>query len=152
MRRNSSHWSRTIALFLLFCCSSLFALGCVKGCPKHVSSAVAAAKYCSLASCRFHPSPNTRSMWGYFLHTGDSVPKKNNLQRAKTSECTTITGFSLGYGQTSSGKPPHTHSHTCSRFCTQWCQHNLQKLQKFWPETVFVCKAHLTCSKISLPN
>ena len=30
-------------------------LGCVKGCSKHVSSVVAAAKYCSVTPCRFHP-------------------------------------------------------------------------------------------------
>ena len=41
-----------------FCCSEcnrLFAIGCVKGCSKHVSSVVAAAKYCNLTPCRFHP-------------------------------------------------------------------------------------------------
>ena len=41
-----------------FCCferNSLFAVGCVKGCSKHVSSVVAAARYCSLTPCPFHP-------------------------------------------------------------------------------------------------
>ena len=38
-----------------FECNSLFAIGCVKGCSKHVSSVVAEAKYCSLTPCRFHP-------------------------------------------------------------------------------------------------
>ena len=41
--------------FCCFECNSLFAIGCVKGCSKHVSSAVAAARYCSLTPCRFHP-------------------------------------------------------------------------------------------------
>ena len=35
----------------------VFAIGCVKGCSKHVSSAVAAARYCNLTPCRFHPFP-----------------------------------------------------------------------------------------------
>ena len=41
-----------------FCCferNSLFAIDCVKGCYEHLSSAVAAAKYCNLTPCRFHP-------------------------------------------------------------------------------------------------
>ena len=33
----------------------MFAIGCVKGCSKDVSSVVAPAKYCSLTPCRFHP-------------------------------------------------------------------------------------------------
>ena len=41
--------------FCCFECNSLFAIGCVKGCSKHVSSVVAAAKYCSPTPCRFHP-------------------------------------------------------------------------------------------------
>ena len=41
--------------FCCFECNSLFAIGCVKGCSKHVSSVVAAARYCSLTPCRFHP-------------------------------------------------------------------------------------------------
>ena len=38
-----------------FECNSLFAIGCVKGCSKHVSSVVAAARHCNLTPCRFHP-------------------------------------------------------------------------------------------------
>ena len=34
--------------FCCFECKSLFAIGCVKGCSKHVSSEVGAARYCSL--------------------------------------------------------------------------------------------------------
>ena len=68
-RRNSScnsscdaiarNGRRTIAsYFCCFECNSLFAIGCAKGCSKHVSSVVAAARYCcycSLTPCRFHP-------------------------------------------------------------------------------------------------
>ena len=51
--------------FCCFECNSLFAIGCVKGCSKHVSSVVAATKYCNLTPCRigFHPfskHPNDR--------------------------------------------------------------------------------------------
>ena len=41
--------------FCCFECNSFFTIGCVKGCSKHVSSVVAAAKYCSLTPSRFHP-------------------------------------------------------------------------------------------------
>ena len=41
--------------FCCFGCNSLFAIGCVKGCSKHVSSAVTVAKYCNLTPCRFQP-------------------------------------------------------------------------------------------------
>ena len=41
--------------FCCFECNGSSAIGCVKGCSKHVSSVVTAAKYCSLTPCRFHP-------------------------------------------------------------------------------------------------
>ena len=41
--------------FCCFECNRLFAIRCVKGCSKHVSSVVAAARYCNLTPCRFHP-------------------------------------------------------------------------------------------------
>ena len=41
--------------FCCFECNGLFAKGSVKGCSKHVSSVVAAAKYCSLTPCQFQP-------------------------------------------------------------------------------------------------
>ena len=41
--------------FCCFECNHLFAIGCVKGSSKHVLSVVAAAKYCNLIPCRFHP-------------------------------------------------------------------------------------------------
>ena len=46
--------------FCCFECNSLFAIGRVKGCSKHVSSVVAAAKSCNLTPCRFHPLLLTR--------------------------------------------------------------------------------------------
>ena len=50
--------------FCCFECNSLSAIGCVKGCSKHVSSVVAAAKYCSLTPCRFHPfSKHPNPVW-----------------------------------------------------------------------------------------
>ena len=62
-RRNSScnsscEFAMVEELLHYFCCfecNSLSSLGCVKGCSKHVSSVVAAAKYCSVTPCRFHP-------------------------------------------------------------------------------------------------
>ena len=64
---------RTIAFFLLFRVQNSLpsVIGCVKGCSKHVSSVVAAAKYCSLTPCRFHPFSKHPSYvglatWGVF--------------------------------------------------------------------------------------
>ena len=53
MRRNSSMVEELLHSFCCFERNSLFATGCVKGCSKHVSSGVAAEKYCSLTPCRF---------------------------------------------------------------------------------------------------
>ena len=52
-------------------------LGCVKGCSKHVSSVVAAAKYCSLTPCRFHPFSKHPS-----LHTFTRT--EQNVRMTKT--------------------------------------------------------------------
>ena len=46
---------RTIALFLLFRVQQFVCNRLCEGCSKHVSSVVAAAKYCSLTPCQFHP-------------------------------------------------------------------------------------------------
>ena len=51
----------------------MFAIGGVKRCSKHVSSVVAAAKYCSLTPCRFHPfskhptNGRGRGVWPPFI-------------------------------------------------------------------------------------
>ena len=61
-------------LLLCFCCferNSLFGIGCVKGCSKHVSSVVAVARYCKLTPCRFHPfSKHLSSVYSYQLWKG----------------------------------------------------------------------------------
>ena len=64
-RRNSScnsscdaiprNGRRTIALFLLFRVQSFICNRLCEGMFQHVSSVVAAARYCSLTPCRFHP-------------------------------------------------------------------------------------------------
>ena len=66
--------------FCCFECNSLFAIGCVKGCSKHVSSVVGAARYCSLTPCRFHPllqTPDRRQKHVF--------PQSANPVRAKTA-------------------------------------------------------------------
>ena len=65
--------------FCCFECESLFEMGCVKGCSKHVWSVVAAAKHCSLAPCQDHPF-SKHPIVGLLKHLQGIFPKGSATQ------------------------------------------------------------------------